>query len=87
MFIMLKKGHASTQYNKHGIHLDRNKLITISSDANLPTLLKIELNEVNNLLFALSNEQRNCLPLTKKTPKYRHLSTQLNFTPFSAVIF
>jgi hypothetical protein len=52
---MLKKGQASTQYNKHGIHLDRNKLITTSSDANLPTLLKIELNDVKNLLFTLSN--------------------------------
>ena len=42
MFITFKNGQAFTQYNKIGIHFERNKLITTSADANLPTLLKIQ---------------------------------------------
>ena len=41
-------GQASTQYNKTGVHLERNKLTTKYFNANLPTLLKMKLNEVKN---------------------------------------
>jgi len=43
-------GHASTPYKSTGKHLARNKLISTSSDANLPTLLKIELNALKYCL-------------------------------------
>ena len=86
MLITSKKGHASTQFNKTGIHLERNKLITTSSEASLPILLKIELNVVKNELYAISKEHLNCLPLTEKTPKYRQLSTRSNLNPLTDVI-
>jgi len=71
MFITYKKGHASTPYSRTGIHLERSKLVTTSSGANLITLLKIELNEVKNNLFAVSNEHSSQLSTSdKKIRKY-----------------
>jgi len=49
-----KRGQASTPYNNAGKHLEQIKLRTTSSEACLPILLKIELNEVKKELFALS---------------------------------
>jgi len=51
-----KRGHALTQNNNEGKHLGRIKLRTTSSDACLPILLNIELNEVKKELCALSKE-------------------------------
>ena len=87
MFIALKKGQASTQYNKAGMHLECKKLITTTYEASHPTLLKTELNEVKNKLFTVSKEHLNCLPLTKKTPLYRQLSTHSNLNLLTDVMF
>ena len=51
-------GHASTAYNKIGIHLLRNKLKITGSDAQRPVLLKMALNDVLACIVLYCKERR-----------------------------
>jgi len=61
-----KRGQASTQYNNEGKHLERIKLRTTSSEACLPILLKIELNEVKNRTLRVVNRASELSATYKK---------------------